>query len=341
MFKGFRSSPAADVQQLDAELAAFEAGQLHVFKHFSEPSYHNFDQEPIQTEETSATDASNWAADFQKLFIENDQSQPSSQPFSQGPAATRLHGNFASDASSQSIASFLDLHPKTYQPSIGYPIQNAFPSQVPIEPWNFAGISEEMSRDEELAGFDEAFDRVDMDLQLQQGAEHLSNSEPTVSGLNWARRAASGQWKETSPNLGSRAYRRLTEEEIASAKSQDENMQRSGSAQAQTSSALSRSQESSRVADDEYTHLADPYFHNPYHAAPLEAALAEPPEPHQESAKDDADALANTANQLLENVKNDQSIKFQQSNFLSLMRQLRDREVHVEGDKIVDVSPSN
>ena len=53
---------------------------------------------------------------------------------------------------------------------------------------------------------------------------------------------------------------------------------------------------------------------------------------------DEADELARTAGQLLENVRTDQSQKFRESNFLSLMRQLRDREVRVEGDKLVDVS---
>ena len=53
---------------------------------------------------------------------------------------------------------------------------------------------------------------------------------------------------------------------------------------------------------------------------------------------DDAEDLARIAGQLLENVKGDQSQKFQESNFLSLMRQLRDKEVRVEGDKLVDVS---
>ena len=52
----------------------------------------------------------------------------------------------------------------------------------------------------------------------------------------------------------------------------------------------------------------------------------------------DADELARTAGQLLENVKGDQSQKFQESSFLSLMRQLRDKEVRVDGDKLVDVS---
>lgn len=49
----------------------------------------------------------------------------------------------------------------------------------------------------------------------------------------------------------------------------------------------------------------------------------------------DPDALARTAGQLLDSVRHEQDTKFQQSNFLELMRQLRDREVVVEGDKIV------
>jgi len=52
----------------------------------------------------------------------------------------------------------------------------------------------------------------------------------------------------------------------------------------------------------------------------------------------DADELARTAGTLLENVRGDTTKKFQDSTFLSLMRQLRDREVKVEGDKIVTVS---
>lgn len=54
-------------------------------------------------------------------------------------------------------------------------------------------------------------------------------------------------------------------------------------------------------------------------------------------AADDAEELARTAGQLLESVRGDQSQKFQESSFLSLMRQLRDKEVRVEGDKLVDV----
>ena len=60
----------------------------------------------------------------------------------------------------------------------------------------------------------------------------------------------------------------------------------------------------------------------------------------EREGENDADELARTAGQLLDNLKHDQSQKFQESNFLSLMRQLRDREVRVEGDKLVEVSVS-
>lgn len=54
----------------------------------------------------------------------------------------------------------------------------------------------------------------------------------------------------------------------------------------------------------------------------------------------EADDLARTAGQLIENLKDEQSSKFQQSNFMQLMRQLRDKEVRIEGDSMVSVSAS-
>ncbi|KAE8349030.1 hypothetical protein BDV28DRAFT_70851 [Aspergillus coremiiformis] len=54
----------------------------------------------------------------------------------------------------------------------------------------------------------------------------------------------------------------------------------------------------------------------------------------------DADELARTAGQLVESVSHDQSQKFRESNFLALMRRIRDREVRVEGDEFREVSTS-
>ncbi|RHZ56756.1 protein pex20 [Aspergillus thermomutatus] len=58
------------------------------------------------------------------------------------------------------------------------------------------------------------------------------------------------------------------------------------------------------------------------------------------SRLDDADDLARTAGQLLDSVSHDQSEKFRQSNFLALMRRIRDREVQIEGDEFRETSQS-
>ena len=58
-------------------------------------------------------------------------------------------------------------------------------------------------------------------------------------------------------------------------------------------------------------------------------------EPHQNTREGD-DALAATAQELLEKVEHNQTDKFRNSQFLGLMRKLRDREVKVEGDKMVE-----
>ncbi|RJE25516.1 peroxin 20 [Aspergillus sclerotialis] len=67
------------------------------------------------------------------------------------------------------------------------------------------------------------------------------------------------------------------------------------------------------------------------------------PNMNHEDAKtqvNDADELARTAGQLLDSVRHDQSQKFKESNFLALMRRIRDREIQVEGDEFREVSTS-
>lgn len=55
-------------------------------------------------------------------------------------------------------------------------------------------------------------------------------------------------------------------------------------------------------------------------------------------AADDADDLARTAGQLLNSVSHETSEKFRESNFLALMRRIRDKEVKIEGDEFREVS---
>jgi uncharacterized protein YjgD (DUF1641 family) len=59
--------------------------------------------------------------------------------------------------------------------------------------------------------------------------------------------------------------------------------------------------------------------------------------PQNEALNDEGDQLSRTAKQLLESVSHETSDKFAQSSFLGLMRRLRDKEVHVEGEDFIEV----
>lgn len=67
--------------------------------------------------------------------------------------------------------------------------------------------------------------------------------------------------------------------------------------------------------------------------APLGADLIDDHKLHPES--EDPDAMARTAAHLLDTVRNNTSDKFTNSEFFQLMRQFRDKELTVAGDKIV------
>ncbi|KAF3388545.1 hypothetical protein F1880_003527 [Penicillium rolfsii] len=54
----------------------------------------------------------------------------------------------------------------------------------------------------------------------------------------------------------------------------------------------------------------------------------------------DADLLVQTAAKLLDSVRHETDQKFQQSNFLELVRRIRDREVQVEGDELRETAQS-
>ncbi|KZM24443.1 uncharacterized protein EKO05_0001554 [Ascochyta rabiei] len=64
----------------------------------------------------------------------------------------------------------------------------------------------------------------------------------------------------------------------------------------------------------------------------------EPKQKEEQPKMNDDDEMAATAGRLLERVADNTSEKFQNSQFLELMRRLRDREVRVEGDKMVETN---
>lgn len=73
---------------------------------------------------------------------------------------------------------------------------------------------------------------------------------------------------------------------------------------------------------------------------PPEAVLEEqkPEQKEEQHPANDDNEMAATAGRLLEKVADNTSEKFQNSQFLSLMRRLRDHEVRVQDDKIVEVN---
>ncbi|KAF1980844.1 hypothetical protein K402DRAFT_309529, partial [Aulographum hederae CBS 113979] len=73
-------------------------------------------------------------------------------------------------------------------------------------------------------------------------------------------------------------------------------------------------------------------------APPQHQSAEEEAVDQQGQGANDADELAKTARLLLDSVADNETEKFQQSAFLALMRKLRDKEVKVEGDKMVEVS---
>jgi len=70
------------------------------------------------------------------------------------------------------------------------------------------------------------------------------------------------------------------------------------------------------------------------------ADLIHDPDAIDQSKMEDPDALSRTAGELLSRVEGDRSEKFQNSQFLQLMRQLRDKEVSIQGNTIVGVDNS-
>lgn len=64
-------------------------------------------------------------------------------------------------------------------------------------------------------------------------------------------------------------------------------------------------------------------------------AIHDPYSAEGREEQEDPDALSRTAGKLLNSVQHNQSSKFQNSQFLNLMRQFRDKQAVVEGDKVV------
>lgn len=88
----------------------------------------------------------------------------------------------------------------------------------------------------------------------------------------------------------------------------------------------------------DYRDERDPDFDTSQSALPfdIQDPREEPQVDKQEQSQINDEDLAATAAELLDRVSDNTSRKFQESSFLALMRKLRDGDVRVEGDQMVD-----
>ena len=258
---------------------------------------------------------SDWASDFQKMHLDitPEPALSESDSVPQRPShitrESAWHEDFTAAEKSQD-ASLDDMHGYG-PPRLGYSIHGGFgplsPGAMPFLERGEVGPA--MTQD--AVDFDAIFSSLESDLQLNRQNSQSSANFEVQDGRKSA--ALDGSNKETAP----------------------EDVKDKGK---QAPSSVVSNDQTANVLDEGYTHLSDPFFHDPHATASVELGEGQSDQTQNNTNSDDADALAETATQLLENVKDDTSSKFQQSNFLTLMRQLRDREVHVEGDKLVQVS---
>ena len=183
------------------------------------------------------------------------------------------------------------------------------------------------------AAFDRVFDQVSDALNAEQEAMDVEeDAYANGTSTPYQRGASTGNASETETRDGlidrvDSARYPTYEEQLAALDQQNKNRL----AEAQRQGYLSRTDvlqrlESDPVAEDMLREETD------------SAMYVSDSEMEQQKQQQDDDALAKTAQELLEKVEHNNTDKFRNSQFLSLMRKLRDREMKVEGNNMVETN---
>jgi hypothetical protein len=276
--QGFRSkNPNEGI--LDPEFAAFESNSpvgaplpnLQHEGHFVAPG--------LRMPMPHATEAPNWAADFQNLHISGPSQAINYQP---GPSAAPMsdasqqgwHGEFLRQQQQQQHRPALQENQalgQRFQPSFApnYTMNNSLAVYAP------GAETVHVSRVEEFdeSAFEAAFEQAKADM-ASQFEESLVETNVTESNAN------NKDQKEEVP-------------------------------------AQQIGHETIRIGSD---------------------TISQVDKDDPQAAANDADELARTAGHLLNSVSHETNQKFRESNFLALMRRIRDREVQLEGDEFREVS---
>ncbi|CAL8583843.1 hypothetical protein XPA_009459 [Xanthoria parietina] len=172
---------------------------------------------------------------------------------------------------------------------------------------------------------------------LQQNKGSASNYQPSSSSAGYTPYATSAQYPTYGSQYNDPVYRQQPEPQVNQSFDEEAFEKAFNAAKMEIQDQEAGLQQQDMVMESETANAPMEQEERIDYRIGSDSILDEALQRKEESTNEqDADELARTAGQLLENVKHDQSTKFKESNFLSLMRQLRDREVKVEGDSIVD-----
>lgn len=348
--QGFRT-PNPNAGILDAEYEAFVAGEP-VLEPLDPPHAWEHRQAPAVQLGILHQEAPDWAMDFQNLHVDQTQVTPipSTQFRQQAPLQRSSPGPWQHD--------FMQNHqPQSFrssqyqQSSLGHATTGYAMSAQQFGPYNQQYNTPELAQQSEnrlIESFDEeafgkAFDQANLRLQYASdaGATFDLNrfSEETIDDILRECYIA--------------AYEIKSIEDVPAV-----NQEQMNSLDFHAKTGWIKNLHSRLKDRHDYTSISERLarLQNPHNKSASQEVNNVPKEKidyrigsdmildeslqrqGESSEAREADELAKTAGQLLENVKHDQSTKFQESNFLSLMRQLRDKEVKVKGDTIVNVS---
>ena len=302
--QGFRSANQ-NAGFLDPEFEAFQAGVPTPDLQFGHL------QRPPQFAGPSSQPA--WAADFQRMHISpppptfHQQHVPQS-----GPAASAWAQGFQQHvAQAAPKAQQAAPSPRAFQYMArygmnGYQNQFAQPSFAPNVQSKGKGVATEKWDDD---AFERIFDQVSTALTIEEDLMDVEQDAYTKeTSTPYQRGASTGNVSETE------AYEfRQHQEELHHM----EHLPRHD---------VLQRLESDPIAEEMLREETD------------SAVYASDSEMEQQTQQEDDDALALTAQELLEKVEHNQTDKFRNSQFLNLMRKLRDREMRVEGNDMVETT---
>ncbi|MCJ1382639.1 hypothetical protein MMC17_005752 [Xylographa soralifera] len=323
--QGFRSAQGLRAGHLDAEFQAFQAGRP--FNGGFQEQYQF--QKPGPIPGSSSQQLSEWATDFQHLNLNHARSTPvpPSQFKHEAPLQWHTPGGWHHEFIQQQTRqlSVQNDIPQMYGGSNFHPQEQYLPFSNVTEAGDLVSPVPQQKQSEgqledvfDEAAFEKAFEIARTEVlqtDAQSDRDTLTTENQQVESLGIEEDLK--KWWASDPLLRPR--------DVTNSHDLSEQL---------LQSIIAHQRVFLDQSDSE--NFADSY---PTRELKIgsDAILEEASELQEEhDPSREADELARTAGQLLDNLKDEHSQKFQNSSFLALMRQLRDKEVRVEGDQMVD-----